>query len=90
MNVTHANFAGLDLLASAVLLIDDGQCIRYLNPAGENLLAVSSRSVIGRRLGDVCKCSSTLQSAIDNGLHNNWGYTGRTFRLAVPTVRPCT
>jgi two-component system, NtrC family, nitrogen regulation sensor histidine kinase GlnL len=81
MNVTHANFAGLDLLASAVLLIDDGQNIRYLNPAGENLLAVSSRAVIGRRLGDICKCSSTLQSAIDNGLHNNWGYTGQNIAL---------
>ena len=81
MNVTHANFAGLDLLASAVLLIDDSQAIRYLNPAGENLLAVSSRSVIGRRLGDVCKCSSTLQAAIDNGLHNNWGYTGQNIAL---------
>ena len=47
MNVTHASFAGLDLLASAVLLIDDGQLIRYINAAGENLLAVSSRSVVG-------------------------------------------
>ena len=81
MGVTHANFAGLDLLASAVLLIDDEQSIRYLNPAGENLLAVSSRSVLGRRLSEVCKCSSTLQSAIDNGLQNNWGYTGQNIAL---------
>jgi two-component system nitrogen regulation sensor histidine kinase GlnL len=51
MNVTHASFAGLDLLASAVLLIDDGQLIRYINAAGENLLAVSSRSVVGKTLG---------------------------------------
>ena len=49
MNVTHPSFAGLDLLASAVLLIDDGQLIRYINAAGENLLAVSGHSVVGRR-----------------------------------------
>ena len=54
MNVTHANFAGLDLLASAVLLIDESEQIRYLNPSGENLLAVSSRAVLGRRLVDIC------------------------------------
>lgn len=81
MMPTHANFAGLDLLASAVLLIDETQCIRYLNPAGENLLAISSRSVIGRRLTDICQCSTTLQAAIANGLANNWGYTGQNIAL---------
>ena len=81
MNVTHASFAGLDLLASAVLLIDDGQLIRYINAAGENLLAVSSRSVVGKTLGAVCTCSATLQAALDNGLHNNWGYTGQNIAL---------
>ena len=81
MNVTHPSFAGLDLLASAVLLIDDGQLIRYINAAGENLLAVSGRSVVGKTLADVCTCSATLQSALDNGLNNNWGYTGQNIEL---------
>ncbi len=81
MNVTHANFAGLDLLASAVLLIDAEQHIRYINAAGENLLAVSSRAVLGKPLGAICTCSSTLQSALDNGLHNNWGYTGQNIEV---------
>ena len=81
MMPTHADFAGLDLLASAVLLIDETQRIRYLNPAGENLLAISSRSVIGRQLNEICRCSATLQAAIDNGLLNNWGYTGQNIAL---------
>jgi two-component system nitrogen regulation sensor histidine kinase GlnL len=50
MNVTHASFAGLDLLASAVLLIDEGQAIRYINPAGENLLA----SAVARSSASLC------------------------------------
>ena len=81
MNVTHASFTGLDLLASAVLLLDDGLLIRYINPAGENLLAVSGRAVAGKALAAVCTCSSTLQSALDNGLHNNWGYTGQNIQV---------
>src|SRR5574343_1403539 len=81
MNVTHASFAGLDLLASAVLLIDEGQIIRYINAAGENLLAVSSRSVVGKALASVCTCSATLKGALDNGLNNNWGYTGQNIEL---------
>jgi two-component system nitrogen regulation sensor histidine kinase GlnL len=64
-----------------VLLIDDGQLIRYINPPGENLLAVSRRSVAGKPLAGVCTCSATLQSALDNGLNNNWGYTGQNIEL---------
>jgi len=81
MDANYASFAGLDLLASAVLLIDEGRLIRYINPAGENLLAVSSRSVAGKTLDAVCTCSTTLQAALDNGLNNNWGYTGQNIQL---------
>jgi two-component system, NtrC family, nitrogen regulation sensor histidine kinase GlnL len=81
MNSNYASFAGLDLLASAVLLIDDDLRVRYVNPAGENLLAVSSRSVEGKPLSAVCNCPPSLQSAFDNGLHNNWGYTGQNIKL---------
>ena len=81
MNITHPAFSGLDLLASAVLLIDDQQLIRYVNASGENLLAISSRAVIGKPLGAICTCSATLQSALDNGLINNWGYTGQNIEL---------
>ena len=56
MDITHPAFSGLDLLASAVLLIDDQQLIRYVNASGENLLAISSRSVIGKPLGAICTC----------------------------------
>ncbi len=81
MDANYASFAGLDLLASAVLLIDEGRLIRYINPAGENLLAVSSRTVAGKTMDAVCTCSATLQSALDNGLNNNWGYTGQNIQL---------
>jgi len=81
MDANYASFAGLDLLASAVLLIDEGRLIRYINPAGENLLAISSRTVAGKTLDAVCTCSATLRSALDNGLNNNWGYTGQNIQL---------
>lgn len=81
MNTDHASYAGLDLLASAVLLIDQGQLVRYINPAGENLLGVSARSVVGKVLSTAFTCSGTLQSALDNGFNNNWGYTGQNIHL---------
>jgi two-component system nitrogen regulation sensor histidine kinase GlnL len=81
MNASYSTFAGLDLLASAVLLIDDCLLIRYINPAGENLLAISSRAVSGKPLSAVCRPSTTLQAALNNGLANNWGYTGQNIEL---------
>jgi two-component system, NtrC family, nitrogen regulation sensor histidine kinase GlnL len=81
MDASYASFAGLDLLASAVLLIDEGLLVRYINPAGENLLAVSNRSVAGKPLMAVCTVPESLIAALDNGLRNNWGYTGQNIQL---------
>ncbi len=81
MNVSHAAFAGLDLLASAVLLIDEALSLCYINPAGENLLAVSGRLVAKKPLKSVFALSPTLQSALDNALANNWGYTGQNIEI---------
>ena len=75
------SFTGLDFLASTVLLLDAGLVVRYINPAGENLLAVSLRSVAGKPLSAMCTCSAILQGALDNALNNNWGYTGQDIEL---------
>ena len=81
MHSSLAAFAGLDLLASAVLLLDERLTVRYLNPAGENLLAVSLRAATDKPLAAVCTCSATLQGALDNAIDNNWGYTGQNVEL---------
>jgi two-component system nitrogen regulation sensor histidine kinase GlnL len=44
---------GLDLLASAVLLIDADGRIAYSNPAAENLLESSSKILVGQTLADL-------------------------------------
>jgi two-component system nitrogen regulation sensor histidine kinase GlnL len=76
--MTHyASFAGLDLLASTVLLLDDGLAVRYVNPAGENLLAVSLRTVAGKPFGGM-HLSGNLQAALDNGLTTTGVIPGRT------------
>ena len=40
-------FAGLELLSSAVVLVDGRLVIRYINPGAENLFAVSQRKLLG-------------------------------------------
>jgi two-component system nitrogen regulation sensor histidine kinase GlnL len=46
----HDRFAGLDLLASAVLVVDAFGLVRYANPAAEHMLEVSVKSLSRQRL----------------------------------------
>nr|WP_314626202.1 nitrogen regulation protein NR(II) [uncultured Noviherbaspirillum sp.] len=51
-NQSHS-LAGLDLLASAVLVLDADGCITYANPAAENLLESSLKVMQHQRLTDM-------------------------------------
>ncbi|HEX8786094.1 MAG TPA: nitrogen regulation protein NR(II) [Telluria sp.] len=46
----QARFAGLDMLASSVLVIDGEGLVRYANPAAEHLLEVSVKSLSRQKL----------------------------------------
>ena len=50
--MTPAALSGLDLLATAVVLVDAGLAVRYMNPAAENLFEASSRNVAGLSRSD--------------------------------------
>ncbi|MDR0439661.1 MAG: PAS domain-containing sensor histidine kinase [Candidatus Accumulibacter sp.] len=67
-------FGGLDLLSSAVILLDAGFCIRHMNPAAELLFAVSGKTVRGCRLDNVAECPGTLTEALANALAYGWDY----------------
>lgn len=77
-------FAGLDLLSSAVVLLDAGLIIRYLNPAAENLFAVGARQMLRRPLAELLGEPPGLAAAFDNALANNWSYTGQNLTTHRP------
>src|SRR5690606_5059278 len=74
-------FAGLDLLSSAVVLVDAKLQIRYVNPAAENLFAVSHRLLNGHPLKQLVGEPPGLAAPLDNALKNNWGYTGQNISI---------
>ena len=76
----HA-FSGLDLLSSAVVLVDAKLVIRHVNPAAENLFAVSSRQLLGQPLQRLVGEPPELSAALDNALKNNWSYTGHNILI---------
>lgn len=87
-------FAGLDLLSSAVILLDSSLVIQYLNPAAENLFAISARQLLRRPLAQLLGEPPGLSAALDNALANKWSYTGQNLTThrhgAEPLHLDCT
>ena len=87
-------FAGLDLLSSAVILLDADLVIQYLNPAAENLFAISARQLLRRPLAQLLGEPPGLTAALGNALANNWSYTGQNLTThhhgAKPLHLDCT
>ncbi|THF61251.1 nitrogen regulation protein NR(II) [Pseudothauera rhizosphaerae] len=81
---SNSPFAGLELLSSAVVLVDGGLIIRYLNPGAENLFAISRRKLAGQPLARLLGDPPGLTAALQNALHNNWSYTGQDLRIQRP------
>jgi two-component system nitrogen regulation sensor histidine kinase GlnL len=81
-------FNGLDLLSSAVVLVDAKLTIRHANPAAENLFAVSLRQLVGWPLVRLVGEPVGLPAALDNALKNNWSYTGHNLNVAKEGAEP--
>ncbi|PKO84537.1 MAG: PAS domain-containing sensor histidine kinase [Betaproteobacteria bacterium HGW-Betaproteobacteria-11] len=79
--MSTSSFGGLDLLSSAVLLVDDKRVLRYVNPAAENLFAISARQWTGRSLHDLLGEPPGLILALDSALANNWSYTSHNVQI---------
>lgn len=84
-HIPHAAYAGLDLLSSAVLLLDATLIVRHANPAAENLFSTSLRLLEGQRLADLLGEPVGLSAALTNALDNNWSYTGQNLTITRPS-----
>jgi two-component system nitrogen regulation sensor histidine kinase GlnL len=81
--MTPAALTGLDLLATAVVLVDAGLAVRYMNPAAENLFEMSSKNVAGQPLRELFTEIAVLEGAIDYARANNCSYTEHDVELGV-------
>ncbi len=69
-----AFFPTLEHLATAVMLLDDQSHIVYLNPAAENLFALSSKNLIGYPVQHAFTHTGQLAAAMQQALDNNASY----------------
>jgi two-component system nitrogen regulation sensor histidine kinase GlnL len=76
-------FSGLELLATAVLLLDHARRVTYANPAAENLFELSKKHLVGHRPEQIFTEASGLSAAIDKAVRGGATYTEQELELAV-------
>ena len=79
-----ASFPGLELLATAVVALDEALVVRYANPAAESLLATGARSLIGQPFPLHFSESEELERTLGEARSTHWDYSARnvTYRRA--------
>jgi len=75
-----AALAGLDLLATAIVLVDRDLTVRYANPAAENLFELGSRGLLGHTIAETFE-DGTLDAAIEYARSNNSSYTEHDLKI---------
>jgi two-component system nitrogen regulation sensor histidine kinase GlnL len=75
---------GLDLLATAVILVDDRLRVVYANPAAENLFAFSLKNIVAQPLGQLFVDPDELAVSLNHVLVHHWTYTGQDLTLTRP------
>lgn len=81
--MTMETFSGLDLLATAVIVLDESLCVQYLNAAAENLLELSNRNAAGLPLAKVFDEDAKLAAAVGYACAHNCSYTEHDLTVSV-------
>ncbi len=80
---TPIAYRGLELLATAVVLLDGQRNIRYANPAAENLFELSRRQLVDHAAASVFGETPALFQAIDKAVRNGASYTEQELELGI-------
>lgn len=79
------SFAGLEHLATAVILLDKSRNVVYANPGAEVLFAVSAKQITGQNISHVFPGSEILHSAVENAIVNHSPF--REHEFLITTMR---
>ncbi|MGB7540418.1 MAG: nitrogen regulation protein NR(II) [Burkholderiales bacterium] len=77
-----ATFSGLDLLATAVVQLDDDLRVRYANPAAETLFTVSRKSILGQPFPGLFTDPGPLESLLRQAIREERGFADQDLILA--------
>jgi two-component system nitrogen regulation sensor histidine kinase GlnL len=77
-------------LSTAVLVLDDGLRLRWMNPAAEMLLEVSAKQVVGQALAELLPRGRRYVTPLHRILERGDPVTGRGLRVMLPHARAVT
>lgn len=80
--------AALDLLATAVLLVDEADVIVHANAAAEALLALSRRQLMGADVGALFDNGAELQVSLREAAEQRFADKSQTLMLSRPGLPP--
>jgi two-component system nitrogen regulation sensor histidine kinase GlnL len=83
-----AAYSGLELLATAVVALDERFIVRYANPAAENLLGAGAKSLLGQPFLQFFSDRAALGGLLDEALEAHWNYRARTVNFEAPGREP--
>jgi two-component system nitrogen regulation sensor histidine kinase GlnL len=78
------SFPGLDLLSTAVLIVDRDLSLLYANPAAENLFAFSLKSVAHQKLERIFPGKPALFAILEQSIQSRLGYHENELVLEMP------
>jgi two-component system, NtrC family, nitrogen regulation sensor histidine kinase GlnL len=70
-------FSGLELLATAVVALDEDFVVRYANPAAENLLATGAKSLLGQPFLALFSEREALAASLREASAVHWDYAAQ-------------
>ena len=73
-----ASFSGLELLPTAVAVLDAGFVVGYANPAAESLLDTGLRSLLGQPFPPLFAEQTELQKTLADALASHWDYSAQS------------
>lgn len=83
-----ASLGGLDLLPTAVLVLDDRFCIQYANPAAENVLDTAARALVGQSFLKLFAERAELEQMAREALITHWSTSAQNLNFLRPGRDP--
>jgi two-component system, NtrC family, nitrogen regulation sensor histidine kinase GlnL len=86
--MSAVSFSGLDLLTTAVAVLDGDLKVVYLNPAAETVFALSLRNVARHRFAELFVDGRTFGEKLSRALADVRGYVDQALTLTRPGYEP--
>jgi two-component system nitrogen regulation sensor histidine kinase GlnL len=80
----NAPFSGLELLPTAVAVLDPDLVVRYVNPAAESLLATAVKGLLGQPFVPLFDEQSELAETLADALASHWDYSAQSLTFLRP------